>query len=302
VPDAKQVIGHGQMGGDELEQAMVKFVRKDADILVSTTIIESGLDIPAMNTLIVERADLLGLSQLYQLRGRVGRAGERAYAYFLYPDEAVLTEEAHERLKTLSEFTELGSGFKIALRDLEIRGAGNLLGAEQSGHIAAVGFDLYSRMMTEAVQTLSGTLPEKKVDVRIDLPEDAFIPASYIERESLRMEAYRQIEKVRTADDSAFLASEFDDRYGPVPDAVRNLLTVAELRGFLIEHGITEVGARQGLLKVRPFPALSESQQVRLERLFSGATYKEVSSTLLLPVPSNDLSSWVLKSLRAILD
>jgi transcription-repair coupling factor (superfamily II helicase) len=302
VPGARVEIAHGQMSEGELERVMFDVWDGKVDVLVCTTIIESGLDIPAMNTLIVERADLLGLSQLYQLRGRVGRAGERAYAYFLYPDEAVLTEEAHERLKTLSEFTELGSGFKIALRDLEIRGAGNLLGAEQSGHIAAVGFDLYSRMMAEAVQTLSGTLPEKKVDVRIDLPEDAFVPASYIERESLRMEAYRLIEKVRTSEDAATLASEFDDRYGPVPDPVRNLLTVAELRGLLIEHGIAEVGARQGLLKVRPFPLLSESQQVRLERSFPGATYKEVSSTLLLPVPSNDLSSWVLKSLRAILD
>ncbi|MGH9198443.1 MAG: helicase-related protein, partial [Acidimicrobiia bacterium] len=179
VPGARVEIAHGQMSESQLERVMVDVWEGKIDVLVCTTIIESGLDIPTMNTLIVERADLLGLAQLYQLRGRVGRAGERAYAYLLYPDEAVLTDEAHERLKTLSEFTELGSGFKIALKDLEIRGAGNLLGAEQSGHIAAVGFDLYVRMMAEQVQKLAGEEPEKAPELRIDLPVDAFIPAIY---------------------------------------------------------------------------------------------------------------------------
>jgi transcription-repair coupling factor (superfamily II helicase) len=302
VPGARVEIAHGQMSEGELERVMFDVWDGKVDVLVCTTIIESGLDIPAMNTLIVERADLLGLSQLYQLRGRVGRAGERAYAYFFYPDESVLTEEAHERLKTLSEYTELGSGFKIALRDLEIRGAGNLLGAEQSGHIAAVGFDLYSRMMAEAVSKLSGKEPEKRVDVKIDLPQDAFIPASYIERESLRMEAYRQIEKVRTASDVITLAAELEDRFGSLPEPMRNLITVAELRGLMIEHGISEISIRNGMLKARPFPALLESQKVRLERLDPSAVYKEASDTILIPAPATDLASWVVKTLHAILD
>ncbi|MGH2997443.1 MAG: TRCF domain-containing protein, partial [Gaiellaceae bacterium] len=237
----------------------------------------------------------------YQLRGRVGRARERAYAYFFYPAEEMLTEEAHERLKTLSEYTELGSGFKIALRDLEIRGAGNLLGAEQSGHIAAVGFDLYVKMMTEAVQSMIGTKPEEKLDVRIDLPADAFVPAAYIARESLRIETYRRIEQLRSAPDAAELRAELEDLYGPVPEPVSNLLTVAELRAFLAEQGIEEVGVRNGILRVRPLPTLRDSQEVRLQRLFPKAEVKEVTRTLLMPAPAAGLTSWVLESLRTLL-
>ena len=301
VPGARVEVAHGQMTEHELERIMVDVWDGKIDVLVCTTIIESGLDIPAMNTLIVERADLLGLSQLYQLRGRVGRARERAYAYFFYPHEAVLTDEAHERLKTLSEFTELGSGFKIALRDLEIRGAGNLLGAEQSGHIAAVGFDLYMKMMSEAVANLSGGEEQPKLEIKLDLPADAFIPADYIARESLRMEAYRQIEKIRSEQDAEALTEELADRYGPLPAPVSNLILVAQLRAFLAEQGVTEASVRNGVLKLRPFPLLADSQEVRLRRKFPGATYKQVSDTLLLPVPAKDLVAWVLDSLRAIL-
>lgn len=301
VPGARIEVAHGQMSEHDLERVMVDVWDGKIDVLVSTTIIESGLDIPAMNTLIVERADLLGLSQLYQLRGRVGRARERAYAYFLYPHEAVLTDEAHERLKTLSEFTELGSGFKIALRDLEIRGAGNLLGAEQSGHIAAVGFDLYMKMMAEAVRNLSGVEPEQKLEVKLDIPADAFIPADYIARESLRMDAYRQIEKIRSVDDATSLREEFVDRYGPVPEPLQNLLRVAELRSFLADHGIVEATVRDGVMRLRPFPLLMDSQEVRLQRLFPKAIYKQLSATLLLPVPAKDTVSWVVDSLHAIL-
>lgn len=301
VPGARIEIAHGQMSEAELERVMIDVWDGKIDVLVCTTIIESGLDIPAMNTLIVERADLLGLAQLYQLRGRVGRARERAYAYFFYPHEAVLTDEAHERLKILSEFTELGSGFKIALRDLEIRGAGNLLGAEQSGHIAAVGFDLYVRMMDEAVNQLKGEEPAPKIEVKIDLPIDAFIPPSYIGRESLRMEAYRQIERVRSTDDAAALKEEFEDLYGSVPESVQNLLLVAEVRAFMADRKITEMSVRDGVLKVRPFPALLESQEIRLRRLHPRSTYKQVTDTLLIPAPADDLASWVLNSLRAIL-
>jgi len=302
VPGARVDVAHGQMTEGELEKVMVDVWDGKIDVLVCTTIIESGLDIPAMNTLIVERADLLGLSQLYQLRGRVGRARERAYAYFFYPHETVLTDEAHERLKTLSEFTELGSGFKIALRDLELRGAGNLLGAEQSGHIAAVGFDLYMRMMTETIEELTGRSPEPKLQVKLDIPADAYIPAGYIQRESLRMEAYRQIEQVRAPEDVVALTEEFTDRYGPVPKPLSTLLVVAELRAYLAEKGIAEAGVRNGLMKLRPVPELLDSQQVRLRRKYPDATYKEVSGTLLLPVPAADTAQWVLATLRDLMD
>ncbi|MEA2504109.1 MAG: hypothetical protein QOG36_1152 [Actinomycetota bacterium] len=301
VPQARVAVAHGQMSEAELERVMIDVWDGKTDVLVCTTIIESGLDIPAMNTLIVERADRLGLAQLYQLRGRVGRARERAYAYFFYPDEDVLTDEAHERLKTLSEFTELGSGFKIALRDLEIRGAGNLVGAEQSGHIAAVGLDLYVKMMNEAVQELAGTPVAAPVEVRIDLPVDAFIPPSYIARESLRIESYRQIEKVRTAEEVESLREELTDRYGAPPEPTANLLAVAELRAYMAEVGITELGVRDGVMKARPVPSLLDSQEVRLARLHPGSTYKPVTGTLIIPAPGRDLIAWVLATLRGLL-
>lgn len=301
VPGARVEIAHGQMSEGELERVMVDVWDAKIDVLVCTTIIESGLDIPAMNTLIVERADLLGLSQLYQLRGRVGRSRERAYAYFFYPHDAALSDEAHERLKTLSEFTELGSGFKIALRDLEIRGAGNLLGAEQSGHIAAVGFDLYTRMMGEAISELSGRVPEKELEVRLDIPADAYVPAPYIARESLRMETYRQIEKIRSDEGADALREELIDRYGALPQPVETLIQVAQLRALLASHGIAEATVRDAVMKLRPFPLLSDSQEVRLARKFRDAIYKQLSATLLLPVPAKDTVGWVLSSLRAIL-
>jgi transcription-repair coupling factor (superfamily II helicase) len=301
VPGARVDVAHGQMHEHELERVMLDIWDGKIDVLVTTTIIESGLDIPAMNTLIVERADRLGLAQLYQLRGRVGRARERAYAYCFYRNEEALSVEAHERLKTLSEYTELGSGFKIALRDLEIRGAGNLLGAEQSGHIAAVGFDLYLKMMSEAVREAAGTPSEDKLDVKLELPVDAFVPPTYIARESLRMEAYRQMERVRTAADAASLREELEDRYGPLPESVANLLAVAELRAFLAYHGIQEAAVRQGVLKIRPLPKLSDSQEVRLRRTLRTATYKESIDTLLVPVPSANLATWVLETLTGLL-
>jgi len=298
VPGARFEVAHGQMNEHELERVMLDVWDGKIDVLVCTTIIESGLDIPAMNTLIVERADRLGLSQLYQLRGRVGRARERAYAYFLYPHDAVLGDEAHERLKTLSEFTELGSGFKIALRDLEIRGAGNLLGAEQSGHIAAVGFDLYLKMMSEAVSKLSGKQPEEKLEVRLDIPADAFVPSSYIGRESLRIEAYRQIEKIRSAEEAEALREELTDRFGPLPASVANLIVVAELRALLADHGISEAILRDGSLKLKPMPALSESQELMIRAQFPRSIYKPGSQSLLLPAPSTDVPAWALEVLK----
>ncbi|MBA3489667.1 MAG: transcription-repair coupling factor, partial [Longispora sp.] len=215
VPEARVVTAHGQMGEDALEKVMVGFWDKEFDVLVATTIIESGIDIPNANTLIVERADLLGLSQLHQIRGRVGRSRERAYAYFLYPPEKPLTEHAHERLSTIAQHTELGAGMFVAMKDLEIRGAGNLLGGEQSGHIEGVGFDLYVRMVGEAVQAFKGGAPEEEpADVKVDLPVDAHIPHDYIGSERLRLEMYRKIAGVRDAEGLDAVAAELRDRYG----------------------------------------------------------------------------------------
>lgn len=299
VPGARVEIAHGQMSEAQLEDVMIDVWDGKIDVLVCTTIIESGLDIPAMNTLIVERADLLGLAQLYQLRGRVGRARERAYAYFLYPHEAALGVEATERLKILSEFTELGSGFKIALRDLEIRGAGNLLGAQQHGHIAAVGFDLYMKMMSKALRNLEGTEEPERPAVTIDLPVDAYVPASYIARESLRMDAYRHLDNARELEDVEAFSEELEDRYGPIPTPTAELLEVTKLRVLMIAHGISDVGLRDGILKVRPV-ALKDSQEVRMKRLFEGAEYKPASDSILVPA-AEATAAWVADTLRAIL-
>ncbi len=202
---------------------MNEFWEREHDVLVCTTIVESGLDMPTVNTLVVDRADMLGLAQLYQLRGRVGRRGQRAYAYLLYPPDRALSEQAYERLKTIGEFTDLGSGFKIAMRDLEIRGAGNLLGAEQSGHIAAVGFDLYVEMVTEAVGELTGEIAAAPDEVQIDLPITAHLPQDYIARDDVRMEAYRRLAAVTNLADVDDVRAEWVDRYGPPPPAGRRV-------------------------------------------------------------------------------
>ena len=199
VPEARVAVAHGQMDEGTLEQVVLDFWEGEYDVLVCTTIIESGIDMPTVNTLVVDRADLLGLGQLHQLRGRVGRAGQRAYAYLFFPPDRALSEEAYERLKTIGEHTELGSGFKIAMRDLEIRGAGNLLGADQSGHIAAVGYDLYVQMVTEAVAELKGEASAQPAEIKLDLPVDAHLPTDYVAREELRLEAYRRLAAVTTA-------------------------------------------------------------------------------------------------------
>ena len=208
---------------------MIGFWERDYDVLVCTTIVESGLDIPNANTLILERADLLGLSQLHQLRGRVGRGSERAYAYFLYPVERPLTETAHDRLATIAQNSDLGAGIAIAMKDLEIRGAGNLLGGEQSGHIAAVGFDLYVRLVGEAVADFKGESSQELAEVRIDLPVDAHIPHEYIDGERLRLAAYRAMAEATTVVDVEAVRDELADRYGPLPEPVSNLLEVANI-------------------------------------------------------------------------
>ena len=230
LPDARIVVAHGQMDEDQLERRMVRFWERDADVLLCTTIIESGLDVPNANTLIVDRADMLGLAQLYQLRGRVGRSAERAFAYFFFPEHREMTEEAHLRLATIAKHQALGSGFKIALRDLEIRGAGNMLGAEQSGHIASVGFDAYARILAESVNELRGAPVEQESELRIDLPVKAFIPPGWLAQEALRLELYRRIGMARDHEGLAMIRDETADRFGALPDPVQVLFAIGSLR------------------------------------------------------------------------
>ncbi len=238
VPEARIATAHGQMGEHQLEQVMLDFWEKRFDVLVCTTIVESGLDVSNANTMIIERADTLGLSQLHQLRGRVGRSRERAYAYFLYPSEKPLTETAHERLATLAQHSDLGGGMAIAMKDLEIRGAGNLLGGEQSGHIADVGFDLYVRLVGEAVSEFRASADgsqvlEEPVEVKIELPIDAHLPHDYIGSERLRLEMYKRLAEVRSDDDVAALRDELVDRYGTPPDPVVTAVGGGQLPGAL---------------------------------------------------------------------
>ncbi|HEY8728065.1 MAG TPA: transcription-repair coupling factor, partial [Acidothermaceae bacterium] len=285
VPEARIAVAHGQMNEDALERVMVGFWEREYDVLVCTTIVESGLDIPNANTLILERADLLGLSQLHQLRGRVGRGRERAYAYFLYPVERPLTETAHDRLATIAQNSDLGAGIAIAMKDLEIRGAGNLLGGEQSGHIAAVGFDLYVRLVGEAVADFKGDHSHEVAEVRIDLPVDAHIPHGYVDGERLRLAAYRAMAEATTLADLAAVRDELADRYGPLPEPVTNLLEVAALRVELRPFGITEVVLLGSQIRFAPV-ALRESQVLRLQRVFPNSIVKALLHTILVPRPN----------------
>ncbi|MBO0901670.1 transcription-repair coupling factor [Cellulomonas sp. zg-ZUI22] len=285
VPEARIAVAHGKMGEHRLEQVIVDFWEKKFDVLVCTTIVETGLDISNANTLILERADRLGLSQLHQLRGRVGRGRERAYAYFLYPPEVPLTETAHDRLQTIAAHTDLGAGMAVAMKDLEIRGAGNLLGGEQSGHIEGVGFDLYVRMVGEAVASFKGEAAEELPDVTIELPVDAHVPHDYIAHERLRLEAYR---KIAAATDEATLRevhAELVDRYGPVPAAVDNLFEVAQFRLHVRAAGIADVTAQGRFVRFAPVE-LPESAQLRLKRLYPGSVLKPAVRTVLVPFPT----------------
>jgi transcription-repair coupling factor (superfamily II helicase) len=301
VPEARVVIAHGQMDEGSLEQVVLDFWERRYDVLVCTTIIESGIDMPTVNTLVVDRADRLGLGQLHQLRGRVGRAGNRAYAYLLHPADRVLSEAAYERLRTIGEQTELGSGFKIAMRDLEIRGAGNLLGRDQSGHIAAVGYDLYVQMVAEAVAEMKGEPIRPAVEVKIDVPSDAHLPADYVGREDLRLEAYRRLASVTGESEVDDIRAEWLDRFGPLPPPADGLLAVARLRVECLRTGVREVSAtaaRPGQvsssggrrrLAARLVPlALPASARVRLRRLRPEAVYKEESGQLLVPLGTDE--------------
>jgi transcription-repair coupling factor (superfamily II helicase) len=241
--------------------------------------------------MVVDRADMLGLAQLYQLRGRVGRSGQRAYAYLFHPPDRVLSEEAYERLKTLGEFTDLGSGFKIAMRDLEIRGAGNLLGGEQSGHIAAVGFDLYCQMVTEAVSELTGEAPpEPPPEISIDVPVTASIPRDYIARDDLRMEAYRRLAAVLHHSDVEDVASEWADRYGPPPPPAAALLAVARIRAECVRLGVRDVAVQKGSVRIFPLQ-LRESQKLRLKRLSPKALVKSNDEIVMPLAPSGPVGS-----------
>ena len=303
VPEARVGVAHGQMDERTLENAMLEFGEKKTNVLVCTTIVESGLDIPTVNTLIVGRADLLGLSQMYQLRGRVGRAHERAYAYLFFPPERARTEGAGERLKTIAANTGLGSGFRIAMRDLEIRGAGNLLGAEQHGHISEVGFDLYVKLVASAVDEAKGTPWRDESEVRIDLPLQAFIPKSYIADENLRLDAYRRVASARDPDDLEAVRSELVDRYGgPLPGPVDSLFELAQLRRLMVERGITEAATVARTLRIKPIE-LEESRQVRLQRILPDAEWRASSRTLLIPervIPKDGVVAWVTDVLQQL--
>jgi transcription-repair coupling factor (superfamily II helicase) len=260
-------------------------------VLVCTSIIESGIDIPAANTLIVERADQFGLSQLYQIRGRVGRSRERAYAYLLYPSAAALTREAAQRLAALSDYTELGAGFRIAMRDLELRGAGNLLGDEQSGHVAALGFELYMQMLDEAVaaaEALDGDGPraEAPEPVRLDVNVDAYVPADYVPYEQAKIDVHRRIAGAVDVADLELLREELEDRFGPPPEPLRNLLDLQRARIKLGQAGATVVTFRGGRLAVTPIE-LDSVRAKKLRAQIPGALYESGKSQLSVRVPDD---------------
>ncbi|MDT5036862.1 MAG: hypothetical protein QOE03_2047, partial [Micromonosporaceae bacterium] len=285
VPEARVAVAHGQLGEEALERIMVGFWEKEFDVLVCTTIVENGIDIPNANTLIVERADLLGLAQLHQIRGRVGRGRERAYSYFLYPPGAALTEHAHERLATIAQHTELGAGMYVAMKDLEIRGAGNLLGGEQSGHIEGVGFDLYVRMVGEAVSAFKGEQPADETDVKVDLPIDAHLPHDYIAVERLRLEMYRKLAGARDAAALDEIVAEMRDRYGEPTPPVANLVAVARFRLFIRRYGLSDVSLQGRHVRFGPL-RLPDSRQLRLKRFYPESVYKVAADTVSLPRPT----------------
>ena len=289
VPDARIRIAHGQMSEGSLEDVILAFWNRDFDVLVCTTIVESGLDIANANTLIVERADNFGLSQLHQLRGRVGRGRDRAYAYFLYPPDQPLTEIALDRLKTIATNTDLGAGMRVALKDLEIRGAGNLLGGEQSGHIADVGFDLYMRMVGEAVNDYKTGIIDKEEEAhecKVELPINAHLAESYVPGERLRLDLYRRLADVAKPTDVQSIREELLDRFGELPEEANALLAVAQLRALAKSHGIREVVATGKFLRLAPL-TLPESRQLRLARLYPGSLYKGPTRTALITLPKN---------------
>jgi transcription-repair coupling factor (superfamily II helicase) len=310
VPDARIAVAHGQMDEGTLERVMVDFWQGRFDVLVCTTIVESGIDLPSVNTLIVDRAERLGLGQLHQLRGRVGRSGQRAYAYLFHPADQVLSETAYERLRTIGDNTALGSGFKIAMRDLEIRGAGNLLGHDQSGPVAAVGYDLYVQLVAEAVADAKGFVVPEVVQINLDIPGEAHLPKSYVEADDARLEAYRHLVGVASFDELHDLRDEWLDRYGPLPAPAQGLLELGELRLECIDLGVRSVVVLPARVGVRTKPVvkispleLSLSQQLRVRRTLGSQVYDEGTKELRLEV-SNEGSSphALLELLRSLVE
>jgi transcription-repair coupling factor (superfamily II helicase) len=304
VPDARIAVAHGQMDEGTLERVMVDFWERRFDVLVCTTIVESGIDLPSVNTLIVDRAERLGLGQMHQLRGRVGRSFQRAYAYLFHPADKVLSETAYERLRTIGDNTALGSGFKIAMRDLEIRGAGNLLGHDQSGPVAAVGYDLYVQLVAEAVADAKGFVVPEVVTINLDVPGEAHLPKNYVEADDARLEAYRHLAGVKTMEELADLQSEWLDRYGALPTAALGLLDLAQLRLTCLELGVSFVVVLPAKVGVRSKPVvklgpleLSLSQQMRLRRLHGSRAYVEATKELRIEVAPEDATPRALLEL-----
>ncbi|MBK0420785.1 transcription-repair coupling factor [Leucobacter sp. CSA2] len=294
VPEARVAVAHGRLSEHQLEQVVQDFWERKYDVLVSTTIIETGLDIANANTIIIDAADKYGLSQLHQLRGRVGRSRERAYAYFLYDPDKPLTEHAHERLETLATNNELGSGMQVALKDLELRGAGNLLGGEQSGHIAGVGFDLYLRMIGEAVSTFKGEDVQGATELVLELPVAAHIPEEYVESERLRLEAYQKLSAAAhpqaPEENIGLVLEELADRYGPPPEEVERLAGVSALRRRASRLGLSKVVAAGPSLRIEPVKLL-DSRRMRMNRMYPGSRYTEATGTLQIPLPGGTASS-----------
>ena len=300
VPEARFAIAHGQMNEHELEQVILDFWAEKYDVLISTTIVESGLDIPNANTLIVDRADKFGLSQLHQIRGRVGRARERAYAYFFYPEEKPLTENAYDRLATIAQHTDLGSGMAVALKDLEIRGAGNILGGEQSGHIAEVGFDLYVRLVGEALAQAKGESVSTDTEIKIELSLDAHLPHDYIKEEKLRMQIYRRLADVKTEKEVDEISEELLDRFGKYVDPVEILLEVSKLRVIARNVGVSEIVQQGRFIKISPLE-LPDSRIIRLNRLYPGTQVRATIRAIQVPAPTTSLvNGQVLKNKEII--
>ncbi|MHB8188821.1 MAG: transcription-repair coupling factor [Ferrimicrobium sp.] len=293
VPSARVVVAHGQMKESDLERVVEQFWHRRADVLVCTTIIESGIDLPSVNTLIVDHAETLGLAQLHQLRGRVGRSGERAYAYLFFPVGAAMSDIAIERLRTIAENTDLGAGYRIALRDLELRGAGTVLGERQSGHMASVGYDLYVRLVADAVASMKGEVMAEAPVVKIDLPVSYSIPSDYVEDEEVRLELYRRLLAIEHHSVLEALGDELRDRFGPPPEPVKSLIRVGALRVDLVRLGVREVrtgrSAKTGRVELVVSPvALAQSRQLRLRRQWPRATYREGLGELAIEMRSNE--------------
>ena len=302
VPKARIIVGHGQMGESELEKVMLQFMHHEADILVATTIIENGLDIPLCNTILINRADRLGLSELYQLRGRVGRSNRRAYAYLLIPREVELTPIARRRLAALKEFSDLGAGFKIAALDLELRGAGNLLGGEQSGHIEAIGFELYTQMLDRAIREMKGEVAPDEAETQLNLGLNIRIPAEYIPEENQRLRMYKRVAGVETENQLTDVSSELQDRYGEPPRAVRNLLDYAALKLLCIRVGVNAIERKRDSVtfKFRQNASVDPEQLARFVSAQKGAQFTPdgMLKFVLKPTAADE----VLRALRTILE